>query len=169
MLKNISAAVLSAGLLALAGQASAQVVSPSSSFVVRGNLALSQSTSRVCTTTLNITMNPGGLTGQVTNATFAGALGCGFPINQRDIPWTVNYVGPNALQITGVGANTLFGYCDNGVINVTWSNAAPGSGTVSVAAPIPGTTTIPSVPYPTATCNISGTVSVISGGPVSVL
>lgn len=170
MLKKISAAVLSVALLGAAGHASAQVNSPTGTFQVRGNLTMSQSTTRVCDVTLNITMTgPVATTGQVTSATFApGQVGCGFPISPRNIPWTVTYVGPNAIQITGVAANTLFGYCDNGVINVAWNNSSPGSGTATVAPPFPGTTTIPSVPYPTATCNMTGVVSVTSGGPVTV-
>ncbi|WP_439472346.1 protein activator of alkane oxidation PraB [Brevundimonas sp.] len=170
MLKKISAAVLSVALLGVAGHASAQVNSATGTFSVRGNLTMSQSTTRICDVTLNITMTgPVATSGQVTSATFApGQTGCGFPISPRNIPWTVTYVGPGAIRITGVGANTLFGYCDNGVIDVAWNNTAPGSGTATVAPPFPGTTSIPSVPYPTATCNITGPVTVISGGPVSV-
>ena len=174
MLKKISAAVLSVMLLGAAGHASAQVISANGTFSVRGNLTMSQSTTRVCDVTLNITMNgpnpASSYSGQVTGATFApGQTGCGFPISPRNIPWTVTYMGPNHIRLSGVAANTLFGYCDNGVIDVAWNNTPPGSGTATVLPPFPGTTSIPSVPYPTATCSISGPVTVISGGPVSVI
>lgn len=171
MLKTMSAAILAAGLLSSAGQASAQVISTGPSFTLKGNLTITQdTTSRVCSVELYVTMDPGGLTGEVRPAYFTpGQIGCGFPMSPRDIPWDVTYVGPGALKITGAGLNTLFGYCDQGQIDLAWNNSPPGSGAASVLIPFPGTTTLPSSPYPSARCYVTGVLVVSSPWPVAVI
>ena len=123
-----------------------------------------------CNVTMTINIAPGGMSGSVTNFTAtAGHLFC-HSLRGDPTSWPVLRLAPSPtprFQISGIRLYGLFAYCDNGVMNVEWTGGSPGSGNVVTQGVMPGTWN--SNPYPAGYCKLDGPMSVISGGPVSVL
>lgn len=163
--------VLALGALAAPG-AQAQISPAPNTFTLSGVLTFTTPGGPPvpCNATLTINVSPGGMSGSVTNFTAApGHMFCGGLRGDR-MPWPVVRLAPSPtprFQISGVRLYGVFGYCDNGVMMVEWTGGSPGSGNVVTQGVMPGNWN--GYPYPTGSCKLDGPMSVISGGPVSVL
>ena len=161
-IKYISA-VSAAAVMAFAGAANAHVSPAGTTIELAGVLTLSQSQTLTCDVSITLQVNAAGTGGTATASLSAGDTGCGWPV-QTTGTWSWSDIGPGTIRITGVGANTLFGSCHSGVLDVVWTNGAGaggrGLGAVSTVGSIPGSTVIPW--NPSAPCQASGTVWPVS-------
>lgn len=158
------------GVAALPQAAVAQIAPNPAIFSVSGHVTFVQvgGVALDCNLEMTIAVDPGGMTGVVTNAVVSpGDFLCALVVVPANLPWPVTRITPAIMgrfEISNVQLDGIGSQCNNGRIIVTWDNA--GSGDLATNGVMPGYT--PSVPYPSATCTVDGMVSQDSGPPISV-
>lgn len=158
--------------LAALGAPSAQAqISPApNSFTISGPATFARvgSPPISCTAQMNIAVHPGGMTGAVTAFNLTGSPVCGSVVGTA-LPWAVQRIPPGSIarfEINNIRITGVLGYCDRGTIRVAWDSWAPGTGYAETLGTMPGN--FNGLPYPNGSCELDGTWTVTSGGPVTV-
>lgn len=163
-------------VLALAGvgasSAQAQISPAPNTFTISGPAMFSTigGPPISCTVTMGIAVSAGGMTGSVSSFNIAGSPFCSAIVGTA-LPWSVQRVHPGSMpmfEIRNVRITGVFGFCDKGTIRVAWDNTTlPGIGYADTVGTMPGN--FNGLTYPAGGCELDGTWTVTSGGPVSVL
>lgn len=160
-----------AALLGAPSAPNAQISPAPHTFTLSGPLTFTQMGRPPvsCAITMTIAVDPGGLSGAVTNFTSApGHLFCA-GLASGNLPWPVVRLPPSPtpqLQISSVKIVGVFGFCDSGTLNVEWLGGSPGAASVTTQGVMPGNWN--GNPYPAGYCALDGLMNVTAGGPVSV-